>query len=336
MGRAFEAAKRYLRIIIAVAILPMLFPLNVVSAADPVTPDTFQIVSVEAMHNLIEDDDFLLAFTYNIQYDAGQPTTPASDLFHFRLMDTDGTTQLGAVAPYPYYNSGYDMGVSAFYFSAAAAPTWEEAYKLRIEGNPKYWSSSPAVSYTLVTSDYSQLDGQDENRTLLGNYLVDTLRDLEINWDTKMVAESDLGTILSSTGETYLRGTINGIQTMCPQIFAVQTSTPDFEETAWTGAQGESYKTRYDGTWIGNSLQKMEDELHVPWNVLTGIGILGLILGLFVLSYAKFSTTTPALISGAAVFLMGAVMGFIAPAIMALTGLTAGGFLVYIFFFRHG
>jgi len=307
-------------------------------AADPALPDSFQIISVQVTHYVIEQNDFLLSFHYNIHYNnpASQPTTPANKLFHFRLIDTDGSTQLGAIAPYPYQNSGFDQGVTAFYFPASTAPDWEQAYTLRMEGNPQYWTSPPVITYTLVASDYSQLTSKAENQTLLGNYLINIARDLEINWSTKLLIESSSGTVLNSTGDAYFRGTINGLQYMAPKIFASQSTNPIYEPETWTQAQGHVYEQRYAGTWIGDALEQLGATFHVQWNVITGIFIVLLILGIFIICQMKFSTSTPGIIAGSLILLMGAVMGWVAAAIMAITTILFAMYFGYVIFFRQG
>lgn len=321
---------------LSVALLALLLSPVAVLAADPDEPDTFQIISVIACRHVYEADDFILVFHYEIYYESGQPDTPASKLFLFRLMDTNGTDQLGSITPYPYQNSGYDQGCSAFYFSADDAPTWEEAYVLRMEGNPQYWVSPPVVTYSLLASDYSQLETQEENRLLLGNYILDVAMDLEINWQTKMVTEVDNGTVLSSTGETYFLGAINGLRVIAPQIFSTQIIPPDYTEREWETTQADAWAIRYDGTWLGDALENLEDTLGIQWNIITGIGILGIIILIFALSQWKFNTTSAAPIPASLILLMGTLMGFVAPIVMALTTLGVVMFSGYILLFRHG
>ena len=131
--------------------------------ADPAAPADLQVESAKAFCNVVEDGDFVFVFHYNIHYaEEDQPDDPANKLFTFRLLDVNGIDYLAAIVPYVYYNSGYDQGCAAFYFTADEVEekemSWESAYIVRISGNPEYFSSPPLTSRTLVTSDYSQVE----------------------------------------------------------------------------------------------------------------------------------------------------------------------------------
>lgn len=305
--------------------------------ADPPAPTNLQIESARVCRHVIEQDDFVLVFHYNIYYATGQPDDPANKLFTFRLLDTDGATHLGAIVPYAYHNSGYDQGCASFYFPAAEAPTWELGYVLRISGNPEYFGSPPLTSYTLVNSDYSQMETQEENQTVLGNYLLDVARQLEINWDIVLLYSGDLGTMLNATGETYFRGAIPGLQMMAPQIFPVQTITPEYEETDWTETQAEAYKERFANTWIGKALQSLGDLFRVEWNVITGIFLMGVMVAMAGWCQLKYGNIKPVPTSGTCLMLGGTIMGWWSPAIMAIITIMIGGlFLGYVWMFRHG
>jgi hypothetical protein len=316
------------------ALLLVVLIVQPVLAADPPTPTNLQFESAKAYRHLIEADDFLVVFHYNIHYDTGQPDDPANELFTFRLLDTNGEDYLAAVVPYVYYNSGYDQGIGAFYFPADEAPDWDKAYVIRISGNPEHFSSPPVASRTLVNSDYSQMETPAENQTLLGNYILDVARKLEINWDTSLLYVGDLGTVLNSTGETYFRGAITGLQAMAPQIFAVQTTTPQYEATEWTQAESTAWETRFEDTWIGKSLVYAGDQFHIKWNFITGLMILAVVIALAVWCQMKYGTTKPVMIGGTLIMLGGTVMGWVAPALMAIVTIFFALFLGYIWMFR--
>jgi len=336
MGRQ---TKKLNLIAAAIIMAVLLLPLTVapVYAADPPAPANLQFESAKVYHHLLETDDFALAFHFNIHYAVeDQPDEPANKLFTFRLLDTNGIDHLGAIVPYAFYNAGYDQGCALFYFPEADAPDWEQGYVLRISGNPEYFGTPPVASRTLVTSDYSQMDTQEENQTLLGNYILDVARDLEINWDAELLYVGDLGTVLNSTGEAYFRGAITGLQVMVPQIFPVQTTNPEYVETEWTQAQGELYTNRFEDSWVGESLVSFGEQFHVKWNVITGILTLGVIIALAVFCQWKYSTVKPVFLGGPIVMLGGTVMGWFAPAIMAIVAVFMALFLGYVWMFRHG
>jgi len=335
MGRGIQK----LKILILAMVLGLVLAITLtlpIYAADPDPPDNMQVESVTVCRHLLEEDDFLLAFHYNIHYDTGQPDAPANKVFTFRLFDSDGETQLGAIIPYPYYNAGYDQGVASFYFPAASAPDWEESYKVQISGNPEYFADPPVATYTLVLSDYCQFETQEENQTFLGNYLIDVALDLEINWDTYLIVASDMGMVLNETGENYFIGAITGLQYLAPQIFAVQIKNPEYEKTEWTEEKSEEYVTRFEDNWVGKSLKTFGEALHIQWNVLTGLGLTAIIIGLSVISFMSYATVKPAMVSAVLVLVGGTVLGWMSAAIMGVTSVIFALYLGYVWFFRHG
>ncbi len=302
--------------------------------------DTHQVLSAKAFRNLLEEDDFCVIFHYKITHDIA-PAYPANRYYHFRLMSPDGLTQLGATAPYPYFDNGYGEGAAAFYFSAAEFTAlglvWEDSYIVRIEGNPELHPAPPVVTYALGISDYSQLLTQAENRTLLGNYVLDIADSLEIDWAVALVYSSELGHILNSTGESYFRGTIPGIQYMAPQIFSVQINVPAPTPRAWGTGQADAYKARFSGTWVGDALDGASGLFGgVDWSVVTGMGLLLFVLALFGLSQWKFQTTLPGFAGGVIIMLGGFVMGFVSPGILGVTVLLCAMYIGYVLVFRSG
>ncbi|WP_231927048.1 hypothetical protein [Dehalococcoides mccartyi] len=301
-----------------------------VLAVDPATPTTFTLDSVQVVTNILEDDDMVVAFRYNITYSSGQPSIPANKLFHFRLMDTDGITQLGAIEPYPYYNSGYGQGFSAFYFAGDAAPDWESALVLKMVGNPQYWASPPEVNYTLTSADYSQLSTRSENSSLLGNYIIETCRDLEINWSVKLVTETPQGTILNDTGAAYGRGTIPGLQNMCPQIFSSQQQVIDIPDQTWTNTKLNEWIHQFDGTVVGDALIGLSDLFSVSWIILTSLICVVLVILVFVWGMLAYSDNQAAMVAGIRIFSGGALMGIFHPAALALITLVYAAYTAFV------
>lgn len=327
-----------IKVIITLILMLLLSGLSGIPAlaADPPNPDNMQVESAKVFRHLVETDDFLLVFHYNIHYDTGQPDTPANKLFIFRLLDTNGVDYLASIVPYAFYNAGYDQGCSAFYFSSTEAPTWEGAYILRISGNPEYFADPPITNYSLVTSDYSQMLTKEENQVVLGISIIDIATNLETNWNTPLLTEGQLGTVLNSAGEAYFRGTITGLQLMAPQIFSVQLTNPVYEETEWAEEQATTYMDRFKDTWVGETLTSFGDQLHMDWRIITGIGTVMIIIALAVFSQLRYATTKPALLGGACVLVGGTVLGFISVAVMSITTLASAIFIGYNLFFRHG
>jgi hypothetical protein len=68
----------------------------------------------------------------------GASVETITDTYNVRLMD--GVNEVMSVAPYAYYNQGFDRGVVWMYFSAAEVIaeglSWGGAYTMRLDGNP--------------------------------------------------------------------------------------------------------------------------------------------------------------------------------------------------------
>jgi len=336
MGKQFKKPSIIILTLFIVGFLQLILAVPVL-AADPPAPANLQIESVKVFHNVIEQDDFILIFHYNIHYAAAdQPDDSANKLFTFRLLDTDGTTHLAAIVPYAFYNSGYDQGCAAFYFSPTDAPDWGLSYIVRISGNPEYFSSPPLVNRTLISSNYSQVDTQKENQTQLGYYIFEIANGLATNWNTPLYYTGDLGQVLNSNGEAYFKGAIPGLQVMAPQIFAIQTSNPQYVSENWTEAQGKAYENRFQGTWVDKGLKALGNLFHVQWNVLTGMMILGEIIGIAVWCQAEYGNVKPLSISSDILIISGTVLGWMAPAILAISTIFLALFTGYVLMFRHG
>ncbi|PVV83519.1 hypothetical protein [Dehalogenimonas alkenigignens] len=299
-------------------LLAVVLPVSVF-AVDPAAPDIFTIDDVQVVKNVAASGDVLVAFKYTIHYDSGQPTTPANKLFHFRLFAADSLTQLGAVEPYAYNNSGYDMGYSAFYFEPGSTPTWESALVLKMVGNPQYWVSPPVTNYTLVSTDYSQLESKSENQKLLGNWIIDVCEELEVDWSVKLLTETAQSTILNDTGSAYGKGTIPGLQYVAPKIFAVQSSSVDTSRRDWNTDEADSWGAQWSGTMVGDALNGLQEVFGgISWMVLTSLLTGVIIVVLFVWGFVSHQDNGGAMVAGGHVLTGSTALGFFHPALMAV------------------
>ncbi|WP_353915156.1 hypothetical protein [Dehalococcoides mccartyi] len=252
-------------------------------------------------------------------------------------MDTDGVTQLGAIEPYAYNNAGYDMGYSAFYFTAADAPEWETALVLKMVGNPQYWETPPEVNYTLTASDYSQLDTKSENQTLMGNWIIEVCRTLEINWGIKLLTETDQGTIFNEYGSAYGTGTIPGLQTMCPKIFSTQSQGLDLTRRTWTMNKLDEWIHQWDGTMVGDVLLGLEDVFNnsISWQALTSLFCVVLVIGCFIWGLAKHGDNQGAMIAGSYILAGGTDMGLFNGVLLAIIVVGYAAYLGHILMGRN-
>jgi hypothetical protein len=199
------------------------------------SPDDLQINAVYVFHHLLETNDQLYLVEYFADYDIDadpetddNPDENITEAYLGRLMD--GVDELGAVAPYAYYDLGYDKGIFAIYFSASDAPTWNGAYTMKLMGNPTLdWDAAiPSTSvdvFDLWSSSTGIVDTQNELAARI-LYLADQL---ELTWGINMVDSTGTGSYLSSYGEAYFTNAIPNIQTMAPKAFAGSTTQPQWE-----------------------------------------------------------------------------------------------------------
>lgn len=295
-------------------------------------PDTLEVIDCAAFHDLLESDDLLVAVHYNIDYSiTGEPAEPADDLFLIRLMD--GADELGSVVPYPYYNDGYAEGITALYWSAAAAPAWEGVYTVEIQGSPVAWGTPPDAS--LALGDWSGFDGPTDNQQALYEWMIDAVQSLETNWTVTLLESTDAGTVLNETGTSYLTGAITGLQALCPDLFWIRATEMDTDERAWGTGQADLYEARFDGTWVGDGLDGVADMFGVTPQLIGGLLFVLLpFLAVVVLCERSFFTSTPALIALPLLMGMAALLGFFSMWVFAIAIICFVLLIGYVLFFR--
>lgn len=302
--------------------------------ADPADPDRLQVRSLIVTRHNVEADDFLVAFDYNIEY-ASLPDDPADDTYIFRLMSVNATSQMGSVVPYPYFNDGYNHGLSGFYFSAADAPTWGEEYVLRICGNPAFFADPPELNFTLTTDDYSTAANQTASQAVLADYVVDVIEGLEIQYDTTLTAQMESDTILNGVGEAYVRGALPGVQVLAPSLAFIQSVPVVYDTRTWQTTQATTYEQRYDGTSFSRALNSIGgfmggidgSMVFASFFLVGGVGAIGA-------SAIMFRTATHGLIAAALILLVGTLLGAVPMALTAIIALVAALLVGYLLFFR--
>jgi hypothetical protein len=190
-------------------------------------PDNLSFQEVRVFRNLANTGEMLVVFHARVAY-AAYPTTPASGSIIFRMYD--GTDLLAVSRPYAYASfetNGYGDIISAFYLSDNESPAWGGSYTLNIQGAPAYYSPDVTLSYTLSSSDYSSAVDTSDAQLDLYNTIMSILGDfVTIYPDVNLKASVGDTIVLTSYGESYLRGAIPGIQIMCPQLFYVMSYVP--------------------------------------------------------------------------------------------------------------
>lgn len=314
-----RALRQLIRILVIVIIagLPLLLLAVPALATDPPDSDP-SITTIKANINLRAEGDVLIYGAYNVPY-ADLPDDPADETYNFRLIDTDGTTQLGAAIPFVRFDSGYNEGAFSFYFSAADNLTTDQPYIIRISQSPAYFDSPQSYDLVMPLSAWTSQTEQADNRTELTLNIIDIAQELEEAHDTELLESSAGGTVLSDpTGENYFRGVIYGIQSMAPDLFLVQVYSFEKGDRAWTTDQYDDYVERFEGTWMGTATENTSATFGFDapsfMSLLYGAPI---ILGAVVISVIKFRRVDPAYLIAAVVIILLGVMGWISLGLFA-------------------
>lgn len=227
-------------------------------AADPDSTPTIERLNV--YRNLLESGDFFIVWLANIPYSvATQPDAPVTETFIWRLIDTDGITELGYTTGYAYNDDGYGYNVYCMYFSFSTAPAWKPAveYTLRLSGNPAQFVTPPEYIFTVSTADYTALTGTTDNQEALATTILWLGDELDQQWAltaaNSLLLEIEAGTVLSIDGESYFRGAIYGLQGLAPTVFRVILRDINVADRTWSGNYSTIVGNQWAGTWVGNA-----------------------------------------------------------------------------------
>lgn len=295
---------------------------------DPDTPPTVDRIRV--YRNLLETGDFLIVWEANIPY-AVLPDTPVTETFIWRLIDTDGVTVLGITIGYAYNDDGYGYNVYSMYFDTAEAPTWGQAYTLRLTGNPAVFTTPPIYNFSVSASDYTSLTGSNENQVALAAEILYLAGDLNIRWalatDYRLTIETETGTALSIYGEDVFRGSIPGVQALAPTAFRFVITDVQAADRSWNTTYISELENQWASTWVETARNASRDLLGTDYD-LTSIGLLfALCVGLIITNISLTGDHWNGLIDSVFVLIIAARLGVYG---LAFLGLLATISLIYI------
>lgn len=186
------------------------------------------IERIDVYRHCLEGDDMLVIVQYYLDYTVN-PSETIAEAYLGRYMD--GATELMSVAPYAYYDDGYDHGIFSFYFGAADAPAWAGTYTARFEGNPTLgWPGAPPETSSNSLNKH-ETETVSATQLILSADVLSIAIALSGYWSpVTLTQETASGLRLSSYGEQYFGTAISNLREMCPNIFIATVTAPEYEE----------------------------------------------------------------------------------------------------------
>jgi len=278
------------------------------------------IISKDVFRNVLETGDFLVIIEENTPY-ASTPAVTYPEAFVWRLIDTDGSTELVQALGYTTNADGYGYNVISFYLSAAEVTalgiSWQDGLFLRLSGTPTAFATPPMYNFSIVTSDYSSLTATADVKTAIAALIIDMANDLNVAWGLatadSLLVETETSTVLSLDGQAFFRGAIYGVQSMAPLAFPMTISDVDVEDRIFTTDYADNLSVQHSGNYIGTGLSAGATFLDSSYNLFGLLLVLGIC---FVLIFGHWYLTggnvmrglvesAPALVIGTRIGLMG-------------------------------
>ena len=285
--------------------------------------------------NLIVNGDMVVYGEINIPY-ANPLTVTADKTFVLRIMNSSKTTEYGYSLLYPYFTSGYNKNIFAFYFDAAHASSWASELTLRISENPSYFSNPINTDIDVPATNYTSLTNATDNQTEMAQKLIPIIEDIQNVTNTALLSVSGSYDVLDGVGEIYMRGAIPGIELMAPNIFLVQNLDLNYSNNTWTTANFDAYEARFNNTWVGNDMTATGNQFGMPATmIMTFFVTLPLCLGAIVASSMKLRHTDPGLMVCALFMLMTVQMGWLPKAVFASIFQACGIYVAYLWFYAR-
>ncbi len=324
--------KRILITLVATLVMVIvLMPVSLVLAiANPTDGPTIE--QVDIYRHTLETDDMLILVQYYLNY-AANPTETINEAYLGRLMNGGEITN---VAPYSYYDKGYDHGVFSMYLTAAeASGLWEDPLIVEFNGNPTLsWPGDPPGTSTAVLIWHATITAE-ATETLLSIKVVSIANQLSDYWSVALTEAVAGGTVLSSYGEQYFTNAIPNLHTMCPNIFSGAVEAFVFVPETYDQFGRDTFLARLDGTMLGRSLQGLADWTTIPLTVVKGV--IWLVIMAFPAYFIAIATKDLriALFSVLVLIPLGTGVGMLSYTFTAVFALLCGVALAYAIFYQR-
>lgn len=225
-------------------------------------PDSLpNIHAVYVYEDVLTDGDIGVLIDYELDY-ATLPDETAYDAYIGIFVDTDGTTQLRAIQPYAYADSGYGRGLMWMRFTPTEVAAYgltvtnQALYRIWLTGNPTLaWTDNTSAAidppFTSTTIGYWQASGV--TQTILGLRVLYYAEVLTNEWGVNLIQETAGGRRLTSSGEQYFLGVIPNLKQIAPQVFADVERDPTYIEISYATAFGGTVQSG-TGNVVGSPL----------------------------------------------------------------------------------
>ena len=322
--------------VLTLVMLGLLLAVSPVLAID--SPHDLQINSVYVFQHCLETNDQLYLVEYFVDYDVDadpetddNPDENITEAYIGRLMD--GVDELSAVAPYAYYDEGYDNGIFAIYFSASDAPAWDGAYTMKLMGNPTLdWSAAVPSTSVDVFDLWSSSTGITDTQNELTARILYIADQLELAWGINMVDSTGTGSYLSNYGEAYFTNAISNIQAMAPRAFAGSTTQPEWEYKEATTEYAEDRADSVIDTPLDMTPTADEWGVSRMW-----MSSLCYILGSILILYSMLSSTgnyRPLVLLSTPLIIAGGYLGMLPLMTTVLLGFAAFALAIFTLFYH--
>lgn len=264
---------------------------TVVPALAIALPDSAPTIqSINVFRNILETGDMGFFIYENTPYAVPPTDFGYGSAYVWRLIDTDGTTELAQALGYEYHDDGYGFNVIHFYLSAANVTSlgvaWQDALFLRLSGTPAAFVTPPVYNFSISSSDYSSYTATADVKSAIADLIRIMAADLNNDWalssTTTLLDDSETGVVLSVYGQAFFRGAIFGVQSMAPAVFPLVISDVNVTPRTWTTNYTTALAAQSMGTDIDGAVAAGETLLDVSYNLFGLLLVLGMCIVLIV------------------------------------------------------
>jgi hypothetical protein len=253
-------------------------------------------------------------------------------------MSADGATDYGYMTPYPYgEQNGFNEGVTGLYFGTNVI-TWGGSYKLRVSEIPGAFAVPLDFDTTIPATAWSSFTDQEDNRTELATNIYQMAQSLESQFDESFFQSAGDRQVFTGEGDAYFRGAILNLQAMAPSLFLIQQVPVSSEMPEYTTDQFDAYEDRFDGTWVGDSMDATAEQLGTddPALAMMLVTVLPMSLVFVILSSWKFRRIEPGFAVVPLILLMAVLMGWMPKAVFASVYQASAIYSAFLIFYSRG